>query len=111
MRESATHITYGSMGRKPLTIPNGLLIFRDIRVRGLWVTRWVENAPAAEVHAIYQNLAERVAAGQLVQPVAATFPLAAFQDALAQLDAPVRAGKVLFTPWGRRQGSSLHISP
>jgi len=98
LRESATHITYGAMGRKPLTIPNGLLIFRDIRVRGLWVTRWVENAPAAEVHAIYQNLAELVATGQLVQPVAATFPLAAFQDALERLDAPARAGKVLFTP-------------
>jgi hypothetical protein len=48
LREGGTHITYGAMGRKPLTLPNGLLIFRDIRVRGLWVTRWVENAPTAE---------------------------------------------------------------
>ena len=65
LRESGTHITYGAMGRKPLTLPNGLLIFRDIRVRGLWVTRWVENAPADEVRAVYQNLAARVASGKL----------------------------------------------
>ncbi len=96
LRESGTHITYGAMGRKPLTLPNGLVIFRDIRLRGLWVTRWVENAPAAEVSAVYQNLANRVAAGSLVQPVDGTFPLAAFQDALLRLDAPERAGKVLF---------------
>lgn len=98
LRESGTHITYGAMGRKPITLPNGLLIFRDIRVCGLWVTRWVENAPADEVRAVYQNLAARVSCGKLVQPVDGTFPLASFAAALAQLDAPARSGKVLFAP-------------
>jgi NADPH:quinone reductase-like Zn-dependent oxidoreductase len=96
LRESGTHITYGAMGRKPLTLPNGLLIFRDIRVRGLWVTRWVENAPADEVKAVYHDLASRVAAGKLMQPLDGTFPLEAYQDALARLEAPQRDGKVLF---------------
>jgi NADPH:quinone reductase-like Zn-dependent oxidoreductase len=98
LRESGTHITYGAMGRKPLTLPNGPLIFRDLRVRGLWLTRWVDNAPAKEVAAVYQNLAGRVAAGKLTQAVDGTFPLAAFRDALVRLDAPARAGKVLFVP-------------
>jgi NADPH:quinone reductase-like Zn-dependent oxidoreductase len=96
LREGGTHITYGAMGRKPLTMPNGLLIFRDIRVRGLWVTRWVENAPAEEIAAVYQDLASRVAAGRLVQPVDGTFSLENFQDALLRLEAPERGGKVLF---------------
>jgi mitochondrial enoyl-[acyl-carrier protein] reductase / trans-2-enoyl-CoA reductase len=98
LRESGTHITYGAMGRKPVTMPNGLLIFRDIRVRGLWVTRWVENASPAEVRAVYQDLASRVAAGKLIQPVDQTFSLDAFREALARIDSPERAGKVLFTP-------------
>ena len=98
LRESGTHITYGAMGRKPVSLPNGLLIFRDLRVRGLWVTRWVENAPPAEVARVYQDLAGRVAAGRLVQPVDGTFPLAAFRDALVRLEAPERLGKVLFAP-------------
>jgi trans-2-enoyl-CoA reductase len=98
LRESGCHITYGAMGRKPLTIPNGLLIFRDIQVRGLWVSRWIENAPQAEVRAVYQDLAARVAAGKLVQAVDSTFPLEAFKEALARLDAPDRSGKVLFVP-------------
>jgi NADPH:quinone reductase-like Zn-dependent oxidoreductase len=85
------------MGRKPLTFPNGLILFRDIRVRGLWVTRWVENAPAEEIHSVYQNLARRVAAGSLVQPVDRAFPLDEWRAALARLDAPDRAGKVLFS--------------
>ncbi len=96
LRESGTHITYGAMGRKPLTMPNGLIIFRDIRVRGLWVTRWVDNAPPQEVAAVYQDLARRVAEGRIVQPVDRSYPLAGFQDALLRLDSPERAGKVLF---------------
>jgi len=98
LREGGTHITYGAMGRKPVTVPNGLLIFRDIRVRGLWVTRWVENASTEEVHAVYRNLAERVASGTLVQPVDKTFPLSCFRDALARLDDADRDGKILFEP-------------
>jgi NADPH:quinone reductase-like Zn-dependent oxidoreductase len=98
LRESGSHITYGAMGRKPVTIPNGLLIFRDIQVRGLWVSRWIENAPPDEVRTTYDNLAARVLAGTLVQPVDSTYPLEAFPAALARLDAPDRSGKVLFTP-------------
>lgn len=98
LRESACHITYGAMGRKPLTIPNGLLIFRDIQVRGLWVTRWIENSPEKEIHAVYSDLAARVAAGKLMQPVDSTFPLEGYRDALARLEASDRSGKVLFVP-------------
>jgi trans-2-enoyl-CoA reductase len=98
LREGGTHITYGAMGRKPVTMPNGLLIFRDIRVRGLWVTRWLENAPASEVQSIYQDLASRVAAGNLNQPVDSTFPLEGYHEAIDRLDAPERSGKVLFQP-------------
>lgn len=98
LRESGTHITYGAMGRKPLTMPNGLIIFRDIRVRGLWVTRWVENASSEEVRGVYQDLAKRVAEGRLVQPVDQAFPLDGFQDAIKRLDAPERDGKVLLAP-------------
>ena len=98
LRVGATHVTYGAMGRKPITLPNGLLLFQDIRIRGLWVTRWVENATSEEVNATYQDLAERVAAGKLLQPVDGTFSLENWRDALARLDAPERNGKVLFEP-------------
>ncbi|HSP42838.1 MAG TPA: zinc-binding dehydrogenase, partial [Luteolibacter sp.] len=98
LREGGTHVTYGAMGRKPVTIPNGLLIFRDIRVRGLWVTRWAENASDEEVRGVYQELAARVAAGNLSQPVDSTHALAEFAEALARLESAERSGKVLLAP-------------
>ncbi len=100
LRESGTHITFGAMAKRPLTVPNGLLIFRDLRLCGLWVTRWIENAPDAEVRAVYQDLAERVAAGALVQPVDSTHTLEDFKAALGRLTSDTRGGKVLFAPAG-----------
>jgi NADPH:quinone reductase-like Zn-dependent oxidoreductase len=96
LKEGASHITYGAMGRRPVTVPNGPLIFRDIAVRGLWVTRWLENATEADVRETYAKLAELVAEGKIVQKVDSLFELGDFQKALARLDESGRDGKVLF---------------
>lgn len=92
------HVTYGAMSRRPLTVPNGLLIFKDLQLRGLWVTRWIESAPRAELEAVYGRLAGLMVSGALSIPVAAAFPLEEFREALDEVARPGRAGKVLFTP-------------
>lgn len=91
-----THITYGAMARKPLTIPNGLLIFADLRFRGLWVTKWMEESPLNEIEAAYAGLASRLLEGTLRQEVDSLFPLDQYQAALTRLEATDRRGKVLF---------------
>lgn len=96
LAESGTHVTYGAMGRKPLTVPNGPLIFNDIRVRGLWVTKWIEGASTKELETTYLPLADRVLDGSMQQKVDSTFVLADFQKALARLEDPERNGKILF---------------
>lgn len=96
--EGGIHITYGAMGRRPLTIPNGLLIFKDLQFRGLWVSRWIENSPPAEIEAVYGFLASEVAAGRLAQPVDSTFTLHDFSQALARANESRRDGKVIFIP-------------
>lgn len=95
--QGGTHITYGAMGRKPLTIPNGPLIFGDIRLRGLWVTKWIGNAPRIDVEETYGILAGHVLEGRLKQQVDEVFPLQDFREALARLRADGRRGKVLLS--------------
>lgn len=33
-------VTYGGMSKQPLMLPTGLLIFKDIKFSGFWVSRW-----------------------------------------------------------------------
>ena len=38
-------VTYGGMAKQPLEVPTGLLIFKDLKMSGFWVSRWSdENA-------------------------------------------------------------------
>jgi NADPH:quinone reductase-like Zn-dependent oxidoreductase len=92
------HVTYGAMGRKPLKVPNGLLIFKDLEIRGFWLTRWIDAATRTELDAAYGFLAEEVAEGRLVVPVDSTHGLDAFEQALERLGSGDRDGKVLFKP-------------
>lgn len=96
LANGGTHITYGAMGRKPLTIPNGPLIFGDLRFRGLWVTKWMREAPRDEVRTVYSELSARLLAGTLRQAVDSVFPMENYPEALARLEAVDRFGKILF---------------
>lgn len=46
--ENGTMVTYGGMSRKPIQLPTSLLIFKNIAVRGFWLTEWVKKHSAAE---------------------------------------------------------------
>lgn len=92
------HVTYGAMARRPLTVPNGLLIFKDLQLRGLWITKWIESAPKTELDEVYGKLAALMQAGKLALPVDSTHPLEKIPEALERLGAARRAGKVLLTP-------------
>lgn len=94
---SATHITYGAMGRKPLTIPNGPIIFGDLRIRGLWVTEWIKHATRPKIEETYRSLAHMILKGSLKQQVDSAHSLENFTTALSRLDAQDRSGKVLFS--------------
>ncbi len=94
--QSGTHITYGAMAKKPLTVPNGPLIFNDIRLRGLWVTQWIRESDPQTINQTYTELAELVRSGKLTQAIDSTYELSDFSMALARLDQPERLGKIIF---------------
>ncbi len=95
---SGTLVTYGAMAKQPLTLPNGLLIFKDLILRGFWISQWYRRAAAAEVEALFAQLLEWAAAGVLHTPVEAVYPLEQVGAALAHAQRGERSGKVLLRP-------------
>ena len=91
-----TVVTYGAMGRQPLRIPNGLLIFKDIRWRGFWVSQWFREAGAEALAAMWGELFAHAQTGLLRAPVEAVYPLEACAEALAHAQQGGRGGKILF---------------
>jgi NADPH:quinone reductase-like Zn-dependent oxidoreductase len=83
------------MARQPLRLPNGPLIFKELRAVGFWISAWYRRASPEAVQAMIDALAERVRSGVLHQQVAAVYPLAQVAEAVAHARRDGRDGKVL----------------
>jgi trans-2-enoyl-CoA reductase len=88
-------VTIGALARQPFTLPNGPLIFNELRCQGFWVSCWYERAEPAMVTRMLDELASLVRSGALHLPVAATYPLARLPEAIRHARTPGRGGKVL----------------
>ena len=91
-----TIVSYGGTSGAPVTIRPGDLIFKDLRIRGFWQKRMLDQLPREEVLESYTRLGAMVVAGTLAAPVAATYSLERHEAALAHATSPGRVGKVLF---------------
>ncbi|MCI0571369.1 MAG: zinc-dependent alcohol dehydrogenase family protein [Myxococcaceae bacterium] len=100
LSEGGTLVSYGAMsGKGPMLTPQAL-IFRDITVRGFWLTRWFATAASPEKRELYAGLATLIADGTLHSPVDSTYPLERVKEALTRAMEGGRHGKVLLTPNG-----------
>ncbi|KAH9884197.1 NAD(P)-binding protein [Xylariomycetidae sp. FL2044] len=52
-----TMVTYGGMARQPVALPTGLLIFKDIRFLGFWLSRWADRDTASKARTVDDILA------------------------------------------------------
>lgn len=49
-------VTYGGMARAPVDLPTGLLIFKDIKFSGFWVSRWSDRNPEEKKRTVEEIL-------------------------------------------------------
>jgi NADPH:quinone reductase-like Zn-dependent oxidoreductase len=87
-----TLVTFGAMGREPLRIDNGLLIFKDVRFRGFLITQWFHHASRRQIEMMFAELFSM----KLHTPVEKTYPLEKAREAIEHAGRSGRSGKILF---------------
>ncbi len=92
----STLVTYGAMSLQPLKIPNGLLIFKDLRFRGIWINKWYDNATPAQRMEAFQHLFEMAKRGLLQTKVEKAYPLSEAKAAVGHAARGQRSGKIIF---------------
>jgi trans-2-enoyl-CoA reductase len=92
----STMVTYGAMSLQPLKIPNGLLIFKDLRFRGIWINKWYDNATPQERLNAFQALFEMAKRGLLKTKVEKAYPLTEAKVAVTRAGEGKRNGKIIF---------------
>jgi trans-2-enoyl-CoA reductase len=92
----STLVTYGAMSLQPLKIPNGLLIFKDLRFRGTWINKWYDNATPAQRMEAFQRLFQMAKRGLLQTKVEKAYSLSEAKTAVAHAARGQRSGKIIF---------------
>jgi trans-2-enoyl-CoA reductase len=92
----STLVTFGAMSLQPLKIPNGLLIFKDLRFRGIWINKWYDNATKKERMDAFRRLFEMAKRGLLKAKVEKSYPLSEAKAAVAHAAQGKRSGKIIF---------------
>lgn len=95
LRQSATLISYGWLSRRPLPLNVGAVLFRDLHIRGFWLTHWFQQHSQSHVSECTRVLMEHFESGRLRAPVGQTFDLEDIGEAVTLAQSQGRKGKVL----------------
>jgi trans-2-enoyl-CoA reductase len=88
-------VTYGAMSRRSLKVPNKYLIFKDLELRGCWITRSFEQASHKEIHDVLHPIVDLMRKGALKLPVQKVYPIAEYKAAMAAAAGEARNGKIV----------------
>lgn len=91
-------VNYGALSGKPCCVSPRDLIFRDIGLKGFWLSHWFSKETLEGRQALYRELSQLLKDGQLKAAVDQTYPLTEFKQAIHSAADGVRNGKVVFTP-------------
>ena len=97
LSRGSTLVTYGAMGLQPVSLPNGPLIFSELKLAGFWVTAWYDRATPAQINEMLSELAARFVDGTLDTFIEQRYPLDHIHQAVAHARKQGRRGKVLLT--------------
>ena len=81
--EGSSLVTYGAMSNSPMSVPFGLMVFKDITLHNYWMTRWSRQHGSSLLEdRMFGQLAEWYKSGELTPTPHQTNSFYGFQDAL-----------------------------
>ncbi|GAB4008240.1 zinc-binding dehydrogenase [Spirosoma migulaei] len=98
LSKGGTMLIYGVLSMQDPTINAGLLIFRELTVRGFWLTDWMRRVDSHTRQDVAQNVISLLASGAIQLPVEASYSLDQITEAVEHADRHGRWGKILVKP-------------
>ena len=93
-----TLVSYGVLSGKPASFNPAVAIFKDIRIRGFWLSKWFENAGMEEKQAAFGQIIPLIASGALKADIDSRFTVSEIKQAVMRAAQRGRNGKVLIVP-------------
>ena len=88
-------LVYGSLSVDSMPIDAGLMIFKEITLKGFWLTTWLKTANPEARREVMTNVVALLSSGTIVLPVEQKYALQDIIQACIHADAEGRRGKIL----------------
>lgn len=95
LRPKGRMMVFGALALDNMPINSGLLIFKDLKVEGFWLSTWVEEMQEADRAKAFRQVFGFLMKEDSKIDVAGKFTLEQFKEALAAYETPGRNGKIL----------------
>jgi NADPH:quinone reductase-like Zn-dependent oxidoreductase len=95
LKQKGRMMVFGALALENLSINSGLLIFKNLRIDGFWLSTWIEELSAERRMKAFQRVFGFLIQDDSKADVAATYPLAEFKAALDAYEQAGRNGKIL----------------
>lgn len=86
---------YGLLSLKSIPLNSGLLIFKNLTVKGFWLSTWMANLTKEQRSTIIPEVLTMLTKQELKADVDAYYGINDIQKAIEHMEAPGRSGKIL----------------
>jgi NADPH:quinone reductase-like Zn-dependent oxidoreductase len=100
LAEGGTLVNYGAMSGERCMISPRYFVFRDITLKGFWLSQWFKRATPDRRRQVFAEVARLIAEGHLHARIQATYGLEHVREAVQAAAEGARDGKILLEPNG-----------
>ncbi len=90
-----TMLVFGLLSLRPIPLNSGLLIFKDLTVKGFWLSTWMANLSKEERVKVAHEVLGGLATDQLKSDLEKRYALDEIREATQHADTPGRKGKII----------------
>ncbi len=95
LQQNGTMFVYGLLSLQPIPLNSGLLIFKNLTIKGFWLSTWFAGLSKEQRFQIVPEVLGMLTKQELKADVEAYYTLDDIQKAVAHMKAPGRNGKIL----------------
>ncbi|GAB3323077.1 zinc-binding dehydrogenase [Larkinella ripae] len=95
LSKGGTMILYGVLSLQNPSFNVGLMIFRELTIKGFWLTDWMRRVDSQTRQNVARNVITLLVSGQIQVPVEAAYPLSEIKKAVEHSQQSGRHGKIL----------------
>lgn len=86
---------YGALSLQPIPVNSGLMIFKNITIKGFWLTTWMMGLSKDQRDTIFPEVIGMLTKQELKADVEAYYGIDDIHKAIEQMEKPGRGGKIL----------------